>query len=311
MAIQTMEKNSILKYFEILKSKFFKIVILNSIFFTSVTVLLICIMGLSSFFQNVLKVQSNVIDILICLPFIFLGPLTGAIMKVMRDFVREEPGFFWEDLKKAFKDNFKQSIVIALIQYIFIWAIYIAGVFYWNLSKQNALGTVGFGVTIFVGIAFLFASYYFYMMTVTLKVTIKEIIKNSFIFTMLCFLKNILLTIILVIWLGFVASFTFMVIASQNAFLYGIAICLYMTLTFGLVFYSTAFFTFPSIKKYVLDPYYEEHPNETSKSVGKRVKNSDGEIVEELPEFVYHNGKMVARSALENEKVFSDNDNEE
>lgn len=309
MAIQTMEKNSVLKYFEILKAKFFKVVILNSIFFTALTVLLICIMGLSSLFQNVFKIQSNVIDVLICLPFILLGPLTSAIIKVMRDFIREEPVFFWEDFKKAFKDNFKQSIVIALIQYIFVWAIYIAGVFYWNLSKTSMLGTVGLGVTIFVGLAFIFASYYFYMMIVTLKITIREIIKNSFIFTMLCLLKNVLLTIILAVWLAFVAWFTFMVIASQNAFLYGIAICLYMTLTFGLVFYTVAFFTFPSVKKYVLDPYYEEHPNESSKSIGKKGENGENE--QDLPEFVYHNGKMVARSALENEKVFSDNENEE
>lgn len=309
MAIQTMEKNSVFKYFETLKSKFFKIVILNSIFFTAITIIIISIMGLSSFVHDVLKTQNNVFDILVCLPVILLGPITSAIIKVLRDFVRGEPGFFAEDLKKAFKDNFRQSIVIALLQYIFVWAIYIASVFYWNMS--GTLGTIGLGVTIFVAVAFVFASYYFYMMTVTLKITVREIIKNSFIFTMLCFLKNILLTIILAIWLGFIAWFTFMVIASHNAFLYGLAIILYMTLVFGIAFYTIAYFTFPSVKKYVLDPYYEEHPEESSKGIGQKSTNDDGKVNEDLPEFVYHNGKMVARSALENEKVFSDENIEE
>lgn len=307
MAIKTLEKNSIFNYFEILKSKFFKIVILNSIFFTVLTLILMLIMALSSLITTIFGTINNIFDILIALPFIILGPVTAAIMKVMRDFVRQEPGFFWQDFKSAFKSNFKQSIVIALFQYLLTWAIIIAGQFYWQLAKESIFGTIGLGVTFFVGIALIVASYYLYMMTVTLKLTVKEIIKNSFIFTMLCLGKNILLTLISAVWLLFVAAFIMTAIASENALLYGLAICLLMTLAFGIIFYNVAFFTFPSIKKYILDPYYEEHEEESSKSVfsGNNTEEND------LPEFVYHNGKMVHRSALSEEKVFTDDGDKE
>ena len=57
MAIQTMEKNSVLKYFEILKDKIFKIMLLNAIFFTVLSLLLVAVMGISyavnSIFGNV------------------------------------------------------------------------------------------------------------------------------------------------------------------------------------------------------------------------------------------------------------------
>ena len=47
MSVNTLEKNSVLKYFEILKEKFFKIVLLNMFYFTALTLIFIVIMGIS------------------------------------------------------------------------------------------------------------------------------------------------------------------------------------------------------------------------------------------------------------------------
>ena len=311
MAVNTLEKNSVLKYFEILKDKFFKILLLNAIFFTDLTLLIVAIMGISAAVTSIFGEVSDLWTLLTFLPISLLGPVVAAIMKMMRDYVREEPGFFLEDLKKAFKDNFKQSLIISILQYIVIWVVIIAARFYYSLIGNGIFYTIGLGVTIFVALAVLVASYYVYMMTVTLKLKIREIIKNSFIFTMLCFLRNILLTLILAFWILFNAFLVYLAITSGNAFVYGIVISVFMVLTFGIMFYTIAFFTFPPIKKYILDPYYEEHPEETSKSVtGKpnadEIDYNATEKEQELPEFVYHNGKMVHRSSLETESVFSD-----
>lgn len=311
MAINTLEKNSFLKYFEILKDKFFKIMLLNAIYFTVVSILIFIIMGISTAVTSIFGEVSDLWTLLTFLPLILLGPLTAAEMKLMREYVREEPGFFAQDFKKAFLDNFKQSIVISLFQYVVSWAIFIAFRFYYAGSGKDVFYTIGLGVTIFVAIATIVASYYLYMMTVTLKLTVREIIKNSFIFTMLCIAKNILLTLILAIWLAFNALLVYLSIISGNALVYGLTICVFMVLTFGIAFYTIAFFTFPSIKRYILDPYYEQHPNETSQSAINKPNAEDinfgAELKQvDLPEFVYHNGKMVHRSAFEEEKVFSD-----
>ncbi len=311
MAVNTLEKNSVLKYFEILKDKFFKILLLNTIFFTVFTLLLVSVMGINAAVTSIFGQISDVWTILTFSPFILLGPVIAAIIKMMRDYVREEPGFFLQDLKKAFKDNFKQSLVIAILQYVVIWVIIIAASFYYSLLDNGAFYTIGLGVTIFVALAVLVASYYVYMMTVTLKLKIREIIKNSFIFTMLCFLRNILLTVILAIWALFNAFLAYLAITSGNSLVYGLVICVFMVLTFGIAFYTIAFFTFPPIKKYILDPYYEEHPEESSKSVldkpnADEIDYNAEDVEKELPEFVYHNGKMVHRSAFEEENVFSD-----
>ncbi len=306
MAVNTLEKNSFLKYFEILKDKFFKIIILNSIYFTAVTLVIFMIMGLSAAVTAIFGEVSDFWTLLTFLPVSFLGPLTAAITKLMRDFVRQEPGFLFEDFKKAFKDNFKQSLIISLLQYLALWVVVIAARFYYSLVGQGVFYTIGLGVTIFVFFAIIFASYYVYMMVVTLDLKIREIIKNSFIFTMLCFLRNIFLTIVLVFWLGFNAFLVYLAIISGSSLVYGLVISVFIVLTFGITFYTVAFFTFPSIKKYILDPYYEEHPEQSSASVAKNDNNE--EIIEEkeVPEFVYHNGRMIHRSALDTESVFSD-----
>lgn len=311
MAIQTMEKNSVLKYFEILKDKIFKIMLLNAIFFTVLSLLLVAVMGISYAVTSIFGNVSDLWTLLTFSPIVLIGPVMAAIMKLMRDYVREEPGFFLEDLKKAFKDNFKQSLIISIFYYVAVWVVIIAARFYYSFSGNGIFYTIGLGVTIFVALAILVSGYYVYMMTVTLKLKIKELIKNSLIFTMLCFLRNVLLTILLAAWVIFNAFLVYLAITSGNAFVYGIVICVFMVLTFGIMFYTIAYFTFPPIKKYILDPYYEAHPLESSKSVTDKPNADDidynaHEEEKELPEFVYHNGKMVHRSALEAENVFSD-----
>lgn len=311
MAVKTLEKNSLLKYFEILKDKIFKIMLLNIIFFTVLSLLIFASMGINYLVNMIFGQVYDFWAMFTFLPLIFLGPVTAAIMKMMRDYVREEPGFFLEDLKRAFKVNFKQSLIIGIIQYFVAWFIFIAIRFYYSGLEGGFFYTLGLGISIFVAIAFTVASYYLYMMTVTLKLKVKEIIKNSLIFTLLCLGKNILLTIVLVIWIAINLMLTYLAIISGTGLVYGLVIAVYMVLTFGIIFYTIAFFTFPSIKKHILDPYYEEHPEETSKSVLDKPKADeiDFNAVEkekELPEFVYHNGKMVHRSALEEKSVFSD-----
>lgn len=305
MAVNTLEKNSVLVFFETLKDKFFKIILLNSFYFTAVTLVVLMIMGLSAAVTSVFGEVSDFWTLLTFLPISFLGPLTAAITKLMRDFVRQEPGFFFEDFKKAFKENFKQSLIISFLQYIAVWIVIIAIRFYYSLQDHGIFYTIGLGVAIFVFFAIIFASYYVYMMVVTLDLKIREIIKNSFIFTMLCFLKNVFITIILAIWLTFNAFLVYLAIMSGNSLVYGLVISVFIVFTFGIMFYVVAFFTFPSIKKYILDPYYEEHPEQSSKSIFENTDDFDDKEKEQ-PEFVYHNGRMIHRSALDAESVFTD-----
>ncbi len=310
MAINTLEGNSFYKFFEILKGKFSKIILLNAFFFTAFTLILALVYGINTLINPLISglngVLAEFISMLSFFPFVLLGPVLSAIMKLMRDFVREEPGFFWQDFKKAFKDNFRQSIIIAIIQFFVVFVLVVAMTFYYQNRDYSWFYVIGLGVSGFVALAYIVSSYYINMMIVTLDLKIKEIIKNSLIFTLLCFVKNLLLTGLLVFWgiVNFILALS--AFYSGVSLVYGLVIAFCMTLTFGIAFYIIAFFTFPSIKQYILDPYYEEHQEESSASVANKPKLEGDTQQKELPEFVYHNGKMVSRKALEEEQLFID-----
>lgn len=317
MAKQTLQKNSISDYFEIYKSNFFKIVILNIIYFTALVLFIMMSFGLGALMFNALHLTAYLAPVAL-LPLIFMGPITAAITKICRDFVRREPGFLYEDFKLALKSNFKQSLVLGLIQYIVVWGLYIAIPFYYAGMSQTQGGesiffTAGLGISFFVGIIFIFMSYYLYMMCVTLKLKIKELFKNALIFSFLCLVKNLLLSFILAAFLVLVAFMCYYTIIWQNALIYGFMIMFFMLIFFGFIAYTTSFFTFPSIKKFVLDPYYKEHPLETAEGIDKFEDVDEIDYIgedenEELQsEFVYLNGRMVHRSALSTENIFSDN----
>lgn len=289
---------------------------LNAIYFTVLSVLLIASFGLSQLLFGMLKL-SPYLTPLAMLPMIALGPFTAAVMKLMRDFVREEPGFFAQDFKNALKSNLKQSTVIALVQYVVIWGLYVGIPFYYTAMTHteggtNIVYTIGLGVCLFVAFMLLFMSYYLYMMCVTLKLKIRELFKNASIFSFLCLLKNILLTVILGIFLFAVYEFVIYTIMWKNAFLWGVMILFFMFIFFGFIFYTIAFFTFPSIKKYILDPYYDKHPELTVNGESTPAPAS-GEIdftaddnSKEESEYIYLNGRLVHRSSLNAEAIFDD-----
>lgn len=82
---------------------------------------------------------------------------------------------------------------------------------------------------------------------------------------------------------------------------------LILIMLFSFWFYFIAFMTYPSLLKYVIDPYYAKLNESKVESESDNAEKTDnqGEAQEE-PEYVYHNGRMVHRSVLEQENLFND-----
>lgn len=316
MAKKTLEKNSILLYFETFKEKFFKIVLLNIIYFCVLSVLLIASFGLAYLLFDVLGL-SNLLAPIATLPLILMAPLTAAVMRILCDFVRGEPGFFAEDFKRALKINFKQSIVIGIVQYVVVWLLYIAIRYYYAGTSYYQGGMYyfflfGLGVSFFVALMLVFMSFYLYPMCVTLSLKLREIFKNAAIFSFLCLGKNLLLLIIVGAFVALMYQLVIYTIALKNALVWGLVIVIFMAFFFGFIFYTVAYFVFPSIKKYVLDPYYKEHPELTVE--GSKKDKADAADIDYIgesdqkpeSEYVYINGRLVHHSSLNEQAVFSD-----
>ncbi len=148
-------------------------------------------------------------------------------------------------------------------------------------------------------LVFLFMQYYVYTMAVTFDLKLSQILKNGLIFSFAVLLRNLLISLVLIAMLFI--CFAIFTLGLSVTFFIGLLIIVIVCFVTGFMFYSVNYITFPALKKYIIDPYYEKNKDETSEVLEKEEQES-----KPLPEYVYHNGRMVHRSVLEAETVFDD-----
>ncbi len=190
----------------------------------------------------------NVLYVLFCIPIVTIGPATAGFTKILRNYAREEHAFLWGDFIETFKKNFKQAFLFSLIELL---------VFGFLLIDFLALGYVTNGIMHTLSMAAIlltitvcvFMHYYVYNMMVTFSLTIKQLIKNAFIFCWVGFLRNLFLTIVIV---GLA-----ILILNSSAY---IDVVLFF---FGFLYFSFCgllinFMVNPLIKKHMIDGYDPE-----------------------------------------------------
>ena len=251
--------------------------------------------------------------VLVFLPFAFIGPILAGVTKVIRDFVREEPAFLFSDFIDGAKKNFFPSMLISAIQYIFGAIILNAISLYYSYLGNGFIYTIAFAASLFLAFIFVSMNFYVMLMQVTLKLSLKKIFKNAFFFSIICLFRNILLLV------GIVATILLYVILFIVGQAYGLVLGFTVLSVLGFIIafmiYVLISAVYPPIKRIVIDPYYDTHKEETSAAVinkedktdvvSETTASTDSEETAES-EYVYHNGRMIHRSALENETLFRD-----
>ena len=251
--------------------------------------------------------------VLVFLPFAFIGPILAGVTKVIRDFVREEPVFLFTDFIDGAKKNFFPSMLISAIQYIFGAIILNAISLYYSYLGNGFIYTIAFAASLFLAFIFVSMNFYVMLMQVTLKLSLKKIFKNAFFFSIICLFRNILLLV------GIVATILLYVILFIVGQAYGLVLGFTVLSVLGFIIafmiYVLISAVYPPIKRIVIDPYYDTHKEETSAAVinkedktdvvSETTASTDSEETAES-EYVYHNGRMIHRSALENETLFRD-----
>ncbi|HCW53043.1 MAG TPA: hypothetical protein DG753_04725 [Clostridium sp.] len=143
-------------------------------------------------FTTLLKL--NFIFLIYCIPIITIGPAIAGMTNVTLKMVRDEPSDYIYDFKEGFKKNFKQGLVLGTIGVLTAIIIGCAFLFYLQL-KGIAFYSMMF-VVISAGILFYMGFMYMFPMAVSINLTIRAIIKNSFILAIVSF-KNSFITVVL------------------------------------------------------------------------------------------------------------------
>ena len=179
--------------------------------------------------------------ILVCIPVLTVGPAQAGFTYVLRNFASEEHAFLWEDFKEQAFSNAKQSILICLID---LFVVLIVGMdinFYLRIDKNIFLTAI----TIFVIMSFilyLMMHMYIYPMMITFRLSIKQIYKNAFIFSIIKFFPN----------LG-IFSLCFILTGLPLLLFPTVGVLFFFLITMSMIGLITNFYVYPILKKYMKD----------------------------------------------------------
>lgn len=144
-------------------------------------------------------VKLNLLWLLFSLPVVTLGISTIAAYTVTLKMSEEREGRIAHDFVRAFKENWKQGIVMSFITIISVWAIYL------DFQLADAVEENGF-IFLIVGIItayiLIFSLCYAYPLLARYENTIFLTLKNSFHIGMKYFIRTIVMLIIVAIELA-------------------------------------------------------------------------------------------------------------
>ncbi len=255
------QKHRFLLFFELYFRKFFKLLELNIVYFIITFPLFAAI---TFFAFNAFNVSTDIVtgDLLLSLSAAFLsqlppilvwiliiisavlfGPLTAGMTYVLRNFAREEHSWIFSDLYERTKSNFKQGLIIGVIDILLI----VSFILYLTMeitdpSMASYLQIVRY-IAIIAFVVYQIMRFYIYTIIVTFELPLLAIIKNSWLFAVLGFVRNICS----IIFAGGVLVLTTMYFN----------ILFLPFITYSLCGFIIVFNSYPTIKKYMLDPLTE------------------------------------------------------
>lgn len=232
-----------------------------------------------TFFRNIWKfILINVTYVCLSVPIVTHGMASAGITNVTRNIARDKHSFGISDFFETIRKNLKQSLAVGFINTL-ITALIVFGIWFYNasyLDTEQLLSLAGLVICIMLLAVFAMMNFYIYTLMITFDFKLKALYVNSFKFVLLNLWKSLLCGIILLavyaIYVIIFVSFPYWSVLLSELL---IALLTLPAFRFLLI----QFFTFGSIKKYIIDPYYEQHPDadiEKRRNLGLDVPD-DGE----------------------------------
>ena len=195
-----------------------------------------------------------VIGIAACALFLFVtfGWQNVGSAYILRNMVRGEAVFIWSDYFYAVKRNLKQGLFLGMIDFVALFLLVFDFVFFWNKTGANFWTNVGFWAICALGILYFLMRFYIYLLLVTFDLSIRKILKNALIFTMLGIKRNLMAVLGLVL---VTAINAFAILLLINTPIGGVPIILPFLYYLAFTAYTTTYAAYPIIERYMITPY--------------------------------------------------------
>ena len=171
-------------FFTVLPIRFWQLIQLNllyAIFWIPAFLLL----QAQSFISQETGEPVSILFYLLMIPCLMLtGPATAAVSYITRNWARDEHAWVWSDFKDAWKDNWKQGLVMMLINGVVLLLLYVNLNFYGVMVSDNFLYLLLYYMMIMLALLFAMMNLFIFPMIVTYRLSLKQILRNAFILTM-------------------------------------------------------------------------------------------------------------------------------
>lgn len=159
--------------------------------------------------NTALTPMSYVMFGLSALTFLTFGFVCVGTTYILRSLVRGEPVFMWADFFYAIKRNKKQAFFFGMLDLLLLLLIPFNFTVLSEMTGGGLMIGIIFWLTVVFAVIYFFMRFYIYLQMITFDLSIGKILKNSFIFSLLGFKRNILalLGMILLFFLDFILLF--------------------------------------------------------------------------------------------------------
>lgn len=241
------KKKGLALFFDLLGRKFWSLMWVN-VLYVLFFIPLMLIMPVIYFIKNN-YIAVAAICILVLIFAIVIGPATAGMMKIMRMFYIEKHTFIAHDFFEAVRDNFKRAAVVGLVDCFVIFSAFAALQVYPVLAVQYTRAFyIPMVITFSLFLMVFIMNFYVFLMLTSTTLTMKQILKNSFMFA-ISGMKQNLLTVGVIVAIMFIMSLLFL-----NLFqVFALLIPIFPAAFIGFV---VCFNCYPLIQKNVLDPFY-------------------------------------------------------
>ena len=168
------------------------------------------------------------------------GFVSVGLNYVLRSMVRHEPISLWTDFWGAVKRNKKQGLIMGALDAAII-GLLIYDIYFFAINASSMMY-----VNLIVLALYMIMRFYIYILLITFDLNIWKILKNSLIFTLLNFKRNLLAFIGILL----AAALTWIL------FVYFVpaGVILGITFLFSVCSYFGAYAAYPKIKQIMIDP---------------------------------------------------------
>ncbi|MDI9497977.1 MAG: DUF624 domain-containing protein [Bacillota bacterium] len=188
------------------------------------------------------------------LGYVVVGPTQAGVTYLLRNYSREEHAFVWSDFVEHARKNLKQSLAVSFLTLLAVVTVPVAIRFYSDSIGNNILRLLLVSFLTIAGVIFTIMLMYIYQMMVTFELTVRQLLKNAFLFSILRLPFNVLAVIGQLFIIGLIPALIMYMLGGLGVFISA----LYMILFgYGANLLLVNFFVNRQVMRFMIRPMEE------------------------------------------------------